>query len=513
MIKIVLADDDTLILSKLNSYILNDSENYTVVGQFSDGLSAMYSLKKLEPDLVILDMDMPGATGVDIAKYIQAEKLNIQILALSNYDNFNFVKPMFKFGARDYILKNELNQLMFFEKLNDIRREINKNEIDEAKNIYVSQATRERFLRNITVNPREDFSQSYIDDLVSLFGKSSELIFMHICNFDIMYSGVDSTRKANATNSVLNICNQVLLTIKNGTIAYINNGNFIVILNTENLFSTSKKVAFVKSIENLFVNNLKKYLNVNAFFSHKDFYAQNDSLQDIYKDLYILTDTSESIKNSTKKRIFPLSFDIQKDIFDALNSSNVDGCKEILDQILDIDILKNSIFDTEMLFAYLIDLNDNCIMTINPNAKLVNRSLFNSKDLIFCVTHIKKIFDETFKILNQTITGKYSKLIQNALTYIHSNYSANISLSDVSLHCNVSDAYLSKQFKKELSVTLIQYLTNHRINMAKHYLLNANSSLNEISVKCGFRSYNYFIKVFTDITEHTPSQFRSIGKQ
>ena len=103
-----------------------------------------------------------------------------------------------------------------------------------------------------------------------------------------------------------------------------------------------------------------------------------------------------------------------------------------------------------------------------------------------------------------------TKIVRDALYYIRRHYNENISLTDVAEHINVNKSYLCDVFKKEQKVTILQYMTNLRIEKAKELLLHTDMKMYEISVEVGYNDYTYFHRSSSGIQE---KPFRSSAKR
>lgn len=101
-----------------------------------------------------------------------------------------------------------------------------------------------------------------------------------------------------------------------------------------------------------------------------------------------------------------------------------------------------------------------------------------------------------------------TKIVRDALSYIKKHYNENISLTDVAEYANVNKSYLCDVFKKEQNVTIINYMTNLRIEKAKELLLHTDMKMYEISVEVGYNDYTYFSQIFKRNTGSTLSEFR-----
>lgn len=108
MIKVLIADDEYIMRQGLK-YIINwEDEGYEIVGEASNGQEAFALTQELCPHIVICDIVMPVLDGVDFSQLIHENYPNIQLIILSGYDKFEYVKNTLMNGAVDYILKPTL---------------------------------------------------------------------------------------------------------------------------------------------------------------------------------------------------------------------------------------------------------------------------------------------------------------------------------------------------------------------------------------------------------------------
>lgn len=99
--------------------------------------------------------------------------------------------------------------------------------------------------------------------------------------------------------------------------------------------------------------------------------------------------------------------------------------------------------------------------------------------------------------------------LKRAIGYIMRHYSEQITLSDLSEHCNVSKQQLIRYFKKAFDTTPIEYINDYKLARAKELLFNSPSLLiSEIASELGFSSQYYFTKLFTKRLGETPSSYR-----
>jgi len=103
--RIVIAEDHKILRQGLGS-LLSSSDELEVVGEAGDGMSAIRVIKELEPDLVILDLNMPKMNGMAVIKEIKQTCPDTKILALTMYRKEEYILEVFKSGGEGYCLKS-----------------------------------------------------------------------------------------------------------------------------------------------------------------------------------------------------------------------------------------------------------------------------------------------------------------------------------------------------------------------------------------------------------------------
>lgn len=105
MIKVMLVDDQNLVRKGVRS-LLELSEEITVVAEAADGVEAMRLIPESEPDVVLLDMRMPGMSGLDVLQTLSKAGSLPPTIILTTFDDDELVLAGIKAGARGYLLKD-----------------------------------------------------------------------------------------------------------------------------------------------------------------------------------------------------------------------------------------------------------------------------------------------------------------------------------------------------------------------------------------------------------------------
>ena len=106
-ISVILADDHPIAREGIKK-LLTESEDIEVVGEAQNGEEALQLIDSLKPDVLLLDMEMPGIKGVEVARQLKEMDSPVHILALSTYDDKQFVFGLLAAGASGYLTKEEV---------------------------------------------------------------------------------------------------------------------------------------------------------------------------------------------------------------------------------------------------------------------------------------------------------------------------------------------------------------------------------------------------------------------
>ena len=104
-IRVLLVDDHKIVRDGLRSLLAKDKD-ISVIGEAENGEDALGQVGKLEPDVVIMDIAMPGMNGVDATKEITRSFPGVHVIALSMHAESRFISEMLAAGAAGYLLKD-----------------------------------------------------------------------------------------------------------------------------------------------------------------------------------------------------------------------------------------------------------------------------------------------------------------------------------------------------------------------------------------------------------------------
>lgn len=104
MVKVMIADDQELIRQSLQ-IVLSTHEDLKVVDAVENGFAVLESIKKERPDVILMDIRMPGMDGVMATKEVKSKYPDTKIIILTTFDDDDFVFSALRYGASGYLLK------------------------------------------------------------------------------------------------------------------------------------------------------------------------------------------------------------------------------------------------------------------------------------------------------------------------------------------------------------------------------------------------------------------------
>ena len=107
MITILLVDDHVAIRQTLQ-YFIEKSDDMQVVATASNGLEAVAHVSLLCPDIIVMDISMPGMDGIEATRQVLVQCPTTRVLMLSTYDRPDYIRQALEVGAKGYILKENV---------------------------------------------------------------------------------------------------------------------------------------------------------------------------------------------------------------------------------------------------------------------------------------------------------------------------------------------------------------------------------------------------------------------
>ncbi|MEN8906057.1 MAG: response regulator [Clostridiales bacterium] len=515
MYKILVADDEVVEIKAIK-YIINKSmANMFEVFEASNGKELVEKAFHIKPDIIIVDIKMPGINGLEAIAMIKETLPKCRVVVMSAYNYFTFAKEALSLKVDEFLMKPVPADTMIkcFKKLIDLI-EINRiNEIkNEEMNLKLNNLTHYMEEELIMLFNSGEVKESLVEEFFNVLNvnyKSFMFLAIEICenNDDVnenfkkkVYSEIEKRLKKQCKYTLKNIvCNQFFILLVFDIDISKNSINDI-------LFDTIEEIK--KEFNTNLIIGISDYCNLISDIS-KSFFQAKISLKQNKKENITKYGECDNDKfanypliNEKKliKEFILCNKEEVLEIYDELvnwivnNSDNLDKIKEII-----YEILHSTIREAALELKYMDFYRD--LQSYKENLfSLDTKTEIRTYSKMFLKEKIKEFIEH--KKLNSI---SFSFLIKE---FINKNYSSDITLENVSKVFKISPYYLSKIFKKEEKINFIDYLTEFRMKKACEFLKLSKNNVKEVCYLVGYNDPNYFTKVFKRICGETPSSYR-----
>ena len=535
-LKVLIVDDDMVMRTSLKTLIDWENNGYVICGDVANGSAAIAFMNKCQPDIVITDMNMPVMDGVALREYLQRNMPHVKIIALSGYDDFDYVRKSMKCGAVDYLLKHRLNSKTLLEALYTARAAImeekNSKTNKEAINKQLVEGMdvlRQHFIKQLALGgiSEENEIAGKIRELdMKLETQNLVLAVAEVDDFQLVQEKLSVKEVNKLVASILDIITEILKDFERAAAAHMMDGRFVIIFSFGNIRRESLMYEqSIGIIERIRVS-IKRYLNITACFSVSRVFHNITETSKIYNDtaaalqnkFFIGKDRiiQKNIQRQSNDEYITLDIEDEKSIVTAVKTLNYSELEQRISLIFQrISDRNRSYKSVHMICAELINIINRVAMELGIDVKL----LYSDEEIPY--EKMKKY--ETLEEVEQWINNVYNRLIsliqifninpeftestKKAMLYIHKNYASNISLSDAAEHLGLNPSYLSRVFKKDCGVGFVEYLNMVRIEHAKWLIEKGGIKLKDIVSEVGFNNYTYFFKIFRKMNKMTPLEY------
>ncbi|MCY7337924.1 MAG: response regulator transcription factor [Chamaesiphon sp.] len=159
IIKILLVDDLRVVREKLKS-VLQPYRDMQIIGTAIDGYSAIEQLEYLQPDIILLDLDMPRIDGLETARIITTKYPHIKVIILSSYHNPSDINQILHSCVKEYIVKENID-LTIADKI----RAVYHNNSNSGEEIFKSEISEDAVDRDNIIEFNKFTNQDHLAEI------------------------------------------------------------------------------------------------------------------------------------------------------------------------------------------------------------------------------------------------------------------------------------------------------------------------------------------------------------
>jgi two-component system, response regulator YesN len=491
--RVVIVDDEILIRQGIKHYLNWEQEGFEIVGEASNGQEALQIIEATCPHIVITDMVMPIMDGEELTRIVKERYPQIEIIILSSFGEFDYVRSTFQSGVVDYILKPKLEAKGLLKALRSAAARIPYLQLAEsnaAVTLSIEQMIQKLISGYEVPYDKEKISETFPYRTFRLLG----VVFRN-GEIDLPTSIKEKMEAELGEEYSFYYYKNIVL---------VNGDHFSILIKyVENLGELTTDYGFVLSepftdfslVGITYKESLMKLVNYRFYFSEQPLLMkENLPIQKVECKSFNL----DWFTSEFKRKNFESAFKYLDDHITALSKDYT------------LDVYEYKAFFGNIIFNITVLLG---------NMDYQVKSLDQAKYTYFKTIDEAKTAKEAVHLLTQFISeakqciyssqNQYDNLNMNRLLeYIKDHYAEPLTLTDVAKHFHFNPSYLSSYFSTRNGEGFIEYLNRIRIEEASKQLVEGKATISEISGIVGYSDHSYFCKVFKKLTGLSPSQYR-----
>ncbi len=515
MYKILVADDEDIIRQGIKFLCDYESLGFTISGEASNGDMAYKQILEINPDVILMDIRMPGMTGLEVIEKLNEMDFQGKFIIISSFTDFSYAQQAIRLGVQNYITK-PIDEDELTEVLRTIKAQLDtERQLDNTHAHYRSKA-HEAIIKDILLGNvnRDDIN---LDEL-HMNADSYQVVIYEKYSYDTSDAAYDFAELLRVTNSDNNsfdritIDNSEVLLLK-GTFAIGKFNDFLERYLRENRPQKNSPLDSLFITYGSQVSSLEyipiSYQEAGSLLRRR-FFCDQDQHTIGFMDLPAFADNTSVISDE-------LLNEYTKKLLDYIQSFNRNMVAETLGSLQ--SRLYNASDSIESIKLFLTDLFlqiKEQIKHLYPNSEIPfasNSSIISVIEEKFFLYEIILFFTEQFEIIMSFIgSSSRDSVLDDILHYINHNYTKNITLENIAPLFGYNSSYLGKIFSKKVGENFNSYVDHIRIEHSKELLLNDNLKVYAIAEKVGYRSVDYFHIKFKKYVGQSPAEYRKKNK-
>lgn len=515
MYKILVADDEPIAVESVRFMIQKYFGEQFQIETCSSGKQAVELAYTFHPDLVIMDVDMPGISGIEAIKQIKEQNNAVEFVILSAYDYFDYAQEAVKLGATDYLLK-PFNEEHFKEVLRQIFAKMDTQQASKQSIL----AQQEKWLMSIPVLENSflsALSQLGNYDTADLESACKLLGHKDVGGYVIILSrctGVPCECGDEDYEAYCHMLKRAYRCIvgakKDCIIAYV--------FDEDGSLFPETAAALSKVLERAGESGVQMAAGVGGRY---------DTLSDArrsYQEARSAVNIAKQKQSGKEKHEVLFMEQYLKEI---ISSETLDAhcieekmCAFMEDEdpvaaVHEFDLYMDRVKRGEETFRSARNKTADIWISLGRRLGIPAEDARADLDRILKSETIEALLDAVRDTVVRTATTlefrkrrKAINIVEQAEAYILKHYAEAITLDDVAQSVNLSQHYFSRFFKHEKGIGFADHLAKVRIDHAIELLLMDELSVKEIAYMVGFNDPNYFSKAFKKATGFRPGDYK-----
>lgn len=493
--------------------ILEKAYPNLVIEQGKNGNIAVQMAEEFKPDVILMDIKMPGMDGLEAVERIIVTYPHIKFIMVTAYDTFDYARHAMKLGAKDYLLKPS--------KANEIVETVGKilDQIVEEQKSLVTNRLQQEALQNTLAVVETDVVTQLLFDHVHEVHLDMLVEMLEIKSMNEMF--VMIVMMPTGTENLYSAVKEKVRKMGSGWVGALYGNQLPIIVFRDPIKSFRSQAVF---LAREILSVAKSDLGVGWFIGVGNVCDSLDQIRQSYQDSLIATmDTTIPVKYRFYSDV-PVLDDVcneklvkhrEKGFSDQIRLGHWEQVrKNVMNLIQCYENEGAGLLQTQQKVLEVLWITSRVMSEIGVE---IVTPLYS-----FQTNDYRQLRSETGYLLDrmvQSYVEHYDRLeadtIHQIKQYIIEHSHEDISLDRLGKIVGLSPIYISKMFKEKLGVNYIDFLTESRIEKAKKLMGDPEKSIKEITFEVGYHEPNYFSKVFKKMSNVTPKEYRKtlLGKK
>lgn len=516
MKQVLIVDDEMIVRITLRTLIDWESFGYQVAADGVNGEQALRYMESHQVDLLITDMKIPVMDGLGLIHELRKRGLSPEILVLSGYDDFKLVREAFRMGARDYLLKADLDARVLegtLRKLGDREEEAEASERG-AKDMGKAGERDPKALADMAMGRRPVDKSIFAGEYVTVQFEIEDYM-RHAARFR-------NDLEEELVRPFLNFANQIPRVASKCVLGCLSPSRYVMVyfvadgrVYRENVISTCRQLCSVwKNYMNLPVcaGVSEKEGKPEAFMERVEEAGSQLKLRYLKGKGCICSSwekgqvSFEQVKEAQKKYGKLIQALFVSDEMEAEEEKS-----HLLAALYDMDF-KEAIAESLCVIcslAWKLEENHDDIRAMFSDEIDYYEKLRRFSEIRELELWLNNYFRWFLDYQNHKQDRSQEDLMIRAKRFIMDNYSnPELTLGSVAGYVGLNEKYFSSRFTKEEGMTFTNYLTEVRIRKARELMDQTNLKIYEISQNVGYNSVEHFTRVFKKICKVSPGSYR-----
>lgn len=531
MYRVMLADDEGIVRDSLKMIIEKNFPNECEIEMARTGRDVIELAEIFRPDIVFMDIQMPGINGIDAIREIKKSNQTAEFIVLSAYDKFDYAKEAVNLGVMEYMTK-PFDKLSICEVVRRAVERIDSRRKKRSQDLFIREKMESvtPIIENgfIYATMFNEYAQEDVENYKNLLGLETDYGCMLAFVMGDDQHGRQMTNAVGASVRMQKNYQKFRELLKeqwNCVVgAVISNKVPVFLPCARQQVTYEERIDMIDTCRAL-ARRLKKEIDISFRIGIGSIRKLMDSMDSYEEALKALDNSTGSVAHVDDLPIQcryddEYRVDLENELFDRLRNGTSEECGRAAARYFDwmaenyddkVDSIRLKTLEFVLFAEHETYLSGGMTYHFGDRADYLG-VVMNTES----VRELRNWFIEKFRECNGNMHTKKNEhensLVQRAKEYINGNYKKDLSLDELSKELDISPYYFSKLFKEETGSNFVEYLTGLRMGRAKEMLKDESLSMKEICAEIGYSDPNYFSRIFKKNVGLTPTEYREREK-